>query len=409
MGEKKNFVVNCEICDTRKVKEDIFENFENLVINAEVVVTCDRSREILNHNAATMNVESILNIDEDMDLVCQNGKYEISADNVLEKDVVLILNGTLNVKPGAEEALKHYTKIVVHGRASYPKSLAKYMVNLSVNGLVDEYLDDGIVLDDVAVLDKYFPMRAKEGGVYCAATKVVLLDQAVQAAELNKKNVQFITPELLVSEDKVEQAISLISEKTKLDVVPSGCAYVPQKAVLDARLIAKYGKRLYVDGNLVLNAESTPYIAELEYLKVKKDIELLAEQAELIEALDVSYHELQIVKERQIRNQLSVVIDKTFMDALPKSGASIVNCVNVKIKEDVSAEEILEKLDFRNCVHVECYQKQKSAITLAGRNLVHVRAVDVEKLDEEAEQSPIEKAMKDIVKNKVINAEVYVL
>ena len=38
MFEKKNCVINCDVCDTRNMQPDVFDGFEQVVINADIVV-----------------------------------------------------------------------------------------------------------------------------------------------------------------------------------------------------------------------------------------------------------------------------------------------------------------------------------------------------------------------------------
>ena len=38
MFDKKNYVLNCDICDARKMKEEDYNNYKNMIINADIVI-----------------------------------------------------------------------------------------------------------------------------------------------------------------------------------------------------------------------------------------------------------------------------------------------------------------------------------------------------------------------------------
>ncbi|MEI2995374.1 MAG: hypothetical protein V8T24_11055 [Roseburia hominis] len=87
--------------------------------------------------------------------------------------------------------------------------------------------------------------------------------KSLDAAEPAEKQVRFETQELLVTESNVEAAVPLVGAATTLTVVPDGCGYVDEVdgVSLDERLLRKYGKKLYINGDVSLDANSTPYLA----------------------------------------------------------------------------------------------------------------------------------------------------
>ena len=48
MFDKKNYVLNCDICDARKMKEEDYNNYKNMIINADIVIVSTSSKSILN-------------------------------------------------------------------------------------------------------------------------------------------------------------------------------------------------------------------------------------------------------------------------------------------------------------------------------------------------------------------------
>ena len=47
MFDKKNYVLNCDICDARKMKEEDYNNYKNMIINADIVIVSTSSKSIL--------------------------------------------------------------------------------------------------------------------------------------------------------------------------------------------------------------------------------------------------------------------------------------------------------------------------------------------------------------------------
>ena len=174
MFNKKNYLLNCDVCDTRKIKEEDYSGYEKMLINADVVVVGAASKSVLNRLPVTINQDCTIEIPDDMDVDLKtiNGSYEITETTAVQEHTLLIVNGSLNIHPGTEETLKKYEKIHVNGSVRCPKSLEGYLTKLSANGSVSTYPDDCVILDDTFIVDKYFPMRAK------ARILVINLEQA---------------------------------------------------------------------------------------------------------------------------------------------------------------------------------------------------------------------------------------
>ena len=46
MFEKKTFVLNCEVCDTRKMTAESLQQYGQIILNAELVLVNEKSRAI---------------------------------------------------------------------------------------------------------------------------------------------------------------------------------------------------------------------------------------------------------------------------------------------------------------------------------------------------------------------------
>lgn len=398
MEEKKSFRLNCDVCDARKLREATFEGYEDILINADVLIVDENSKRILDNYPVRMNVDAVVDAEGEVDIQTQNGVMELKADQQPKRDVILIVNGALTIAPGTEELLKKYICIIVNGAVKYPKSLASCLSRMTVNGKATAYPDDCILLKSSAVIDAYFPLRAKENGRYYAEKRIVLLDKKADVRTLIEKKVQFVTPELITTEGMVRDIIPLLFDETELTVVPDGCAFINENARLNEVLLRKNGTKLYINGNMTLEPESTPCISELEYLYVNGTVALLAEQKEAFLALGAEYKELKLRKGKLLENKLKVHVDQSLL-ADAKSGLCLRNCVKVTLDTTVTEEQIKDLLQFENCVEVACTKEQQGAVQLVSHNVADIVVDGEKKRTEEKEKGA----------GTWINADSYVL
>lgn len=370
MKSAKNFKLNCDVCDARRITEESYREYERLTINADILLTDKRSKPILDSLPIKLNVDTVLDVEGETKLITQNGYYEIKPGEVSDTQLILVVNGRLHIAPKTEEVLKSYAAIVVNGCLEYPQGASVYLSRITVNGQSECYPEDCTVLKHTALVDKYFAIRAKENARYYAAKMVVLSEEA-DLQKLKEKRVHFVTKEFAVTKSRVEEAVELFDETAELLVLPDGCRYVPEGAVLGASLLEHYGTKLYVNGDFTCNEESTPFLEKLEYLKVKGCVKLLKAQEESFQKLNAEYEDIRVIKGLMLENRISVTVDAALLQSMP-DGLGLENCVNVSVEADVTPEQILEFLQMKNCVNVTCEKKQKSALEAIG-NIVFLK------------------------------------
>lgn len=79
-----------------------------------------------------------------------------------------------------------------------------------------------------------------------------MVDPELDAEKLRAKGVTFSTKEVIISESKVESFIDLIDEKAEIIIVPDGTVVVLDDLDLDDAALRKYGKKLYVIGDVTI-------------------------------------------------------------------------------------------------------------------------------------------------------------
>ena len=371
MEEKKTFIINCDICDARKVNEETLAEYEKIIINGDVLVVDERSKEALNRLPIVYNVDQVMELEQDTEFVVRNGACEISGDASAPKKTVMVVNGTLTIHTGSERAMENYCRIFANGLVRYPESMTAYVGNIHANGAVECYPDDSILLDSVFVPDKYFVLRARRGANYYAHEKVLLTDPELDVAGLAEKDVHFLTKTLVVPEEKLEDAILLVNEKTDLQVIPAGYAYVQGNAELTEELFCRYGSRLYIDGDLQFTPESTELLPRLEGLEVTQDILMTEKQLEAFRKIRAKYKNIILKKGKILKNRVNATLDLLVLEDTPE-GIQFRNCASVYVDPEVSRERILSDVEFRNCAKIVCTPEQKSAVEVVSKNVAKI-------------------------------------
>ena len=406
MSNKKNNLLICDVCDTRKIKEEDYSDYEKIMINADVVVVSDSSKSVLNRLPVTINQDCSIEVPDDIDVELKtvDGSYEITETTAVSEHTVLIVNGSLNIHPLAEEVLRKYEKILVNGNVRYPKSLEGYLTRLSVNGSVSIYPDDCDVLEDTFVLDKYFPVRAKEGKKYYVKDKVVIKDKTVDFGKLVQKKVEFFTEQLIVPEEMVESCVALFDEKVEFTVIPSGMSLHYGDAVLNKELLEKEGSNIYVYGDLMLpeDIEAESLTDAISKLVVKGKVVLSRSQEDSFKKLNVEYSHLEFRWEgRIIENKPNVRIDKTLLELSPDK-VLVRNIAAIKISSDVTPHLILDRLEIENCAKVFCSEEQESVIAAIAKNTTKIG-------ESEEKTHGIMEEIKDLRSTRIINANSFIM
>lgn len=407
MSNQKNYLLNCDVCDTRKMKETDYSGYEKMMINTDLVIVSPSSKSILNRLPLTLNHDCTIELEDDAEIEVQaiNGSYEITGTTAVHEHTLLSVNGDLHIHPGTEESLQKYERIHVNGSVTCPKSLEGYLAKLSANGSVSVYPDDCVILDDTFVVDKYFPLRAREGRRYYVKDAVIVQDKSADMEKLVQKNVQFITRQLIVPEEMAEACVELFDEKTEFTVTPAGMTLHYGDTVLNEQLIEKNGDRIYVYGNLTIpdNSNLRALSDSITKLTVKGNVTLKKNQAEEFKKLNAEYNDLTFKWEgRLIEKKISVKVDKTLLESSPEK-LLVRNTASAKIASDVTPELILERLKIENCAKVSCSEEQESTVTAVSQN---VAAIVKESNEELSERSG---GFDDLLSAKVINADSYVM
>ena len=86
MEKKKRYLLNCEVCDARKMHENLFDPYDEVVINADVLLVNEDARRNLSRYPIQLNVDNIVEAEGDVDVQVQNGWMELKCGQMPEKN-----------------------------------------------------------------------------------------------------------------------------------------------------------------------------------------------------------------------------------------------------------------------------------------------------------------------------------
>lgn len=391
----KKLKINCALCDARNLTPEALEGYDGVIINAANILTNAASRAVLIKANVKLNCANVIDVaEEDVKIVEANGSYEITGTLAPQERLALMVNGKLQIAPGTQEILKQYVSIIVNGTVFYPESLGSYLGMMTVNGNVAVYPDGAILLKRSAVIDRTFSLRAKNS-LYWAEKRLVMVDPNLEARLLKEKGARFSSKEAIVSESKVESLAELIDDRTDITIVPDGTAVITDDVTLDAAVVRRYGKRLYVLGDLKVEDGAEDAIAQLEYLTVKGDVTVVKPLYERLMAVanEIS-GDVSVRKGRYLEDRDSVLISSWLLES-EADGVSVCDCETVVLEPELTRDLIVSKLAISDCERVICSQEQMSAVCLVcneveeittGKNDDAEKNNDAEKT-EDSEQS----------------------
>lgn len=396
---EKKLVVNCDICDTRKANEEDLKKFEKICINADLLLVDEKSKAMLNRLPIECKLDETIQLEEkeEIGVINYNGKYEITKSLSCTEKKLLFVNGLLVIHPGTEEVLKSFIRIFVNGSVNYPDSMSAYINRIFVNGKMESYPDNYTMMEYNWILDPYFPIRAKENGNYFSAQTIEITNKAIDTSLLLKKGVHFKTKELYVLEEKLKDCAELFSEDVKFQVVPTGFEFIKGNTIFENDLLLKYGNRLYVKGDFILEEKNKDDFSKIEALHITGTLYLPEGQIKQLNQ-NILYDQIETIKGNAIWKGSIVNLDKEMLSKNPK-GISLIKCAIVQIDPTISEQELSEKVCLIKCAVVKCNKEQRAVIESIGNKIAKIQC--------EGEENKIETNIEK--GTQVINADRYIL
>lgn len=407
----KKLIINCGTCDARKVLEEHYLNYESITINAAAILTNPQGKAFFNNLPVILNCSNVLEIENDVDFRPINGSVEIkNSDAVPENKYFMVVNGSLTIGANTQKHLEKCIGMTVNGSITCPESILSSLTNLKLNGSTTCYPDEAILLNHSATIDKLFALRAKNS-LYWSARRMIMVDPELDCERLRAKGATFASKEVIIAEGKVEDMVDLIDEKTAIIIVPDGTTVVLDDVTLDENALYRYGKKLYIIGDITVPDENDCLDA-IEYLKVQGNAKVPQERKEkLFDVLTEISGEVEIAKPQGtiLCNKPYLKITNWMLEQQP-IGLDVCDCAIVKIADDVPKDLIAARLKIKSCGVVKCSEEVEDAVSLICQDVGSVSTGD----DEDGmNMNDIIKTtlggIKGILDTKVINASDYVL
>ena len=381
---KKNKMINAATCDARNVSEESLTGYENITINAAILIVNERSKELLNKYPVTMNVATILEVPDGENISVQsiNGKGEIGPD-ADGTGVFLIVNGKLSITDGSETAVKSYYRIMVNGKVLMPKSYEGRFSNIQVRGKTEYYPDGATILKADTEIDDLFVLRAANTLYYCSGN-LFFLDAGIDTKKMIEKGLKFTAKKIVIAESLIRKLVSLFDEEAEIVKVPDGTKLIDDDLELKPKTIKKYGTKLCVTGDVsIKDAEA---LSSLEYLFADGTVSVSKELEDAFEEIESVYDDLKIIDPElgRITDRPMVKVGAAVLEKYPK-GVRVEDCAKVTLSEDLSAEDIIEKLHIVDCAMVICSKEQEEAVGMIAEDVAMIQVSGQGSDDEDGE------------------------
>ena len=381
---KKNKMINAATCDARAVTEESLAGYENITINAAILIVGERSKELLNKYPVTMNVANVLEVPDGENISIQsiNGKGEIGPD-ADGTGVFLMVNGKLTIADGSLEAVKSYYRIMVNGKILMPKSFEGQFSNIQVSGKTEYYPDGATILKADMEIDDLFIARAVNTLYYCSGN-FFFLDTGIDAEKLLSKGLKFTAKKVIIAESLIGKLVSLFDEEAEIVKVPDGTRLIDDDLELKAKTIKKYGTKICVTGDVsIKDAEA---LSSLEYLFADGIVSVNKELEDAFDEIESVYDELRVIDP-----DLGLIVDRPMVKVgtavlgkYPK-GVCVEDCAKVTLSEDLSVEDIMEKLHIVDCAMVICTKEQEEAVNMIAEDVAIIQVSGQDSDDEDSE------------------------
>lgn len=405
----KKLIINCSTCDARNAREENYAHYESIVINCATVLTNDTGKAVLNQLPFTLNCANVQEVPEGAQLRTANGSTEIkSGDAVSQEPYFLVVNGSVTIGSHTEKQLEACVGMCVNGSLTCPESIYPQLKNVRVNGSTTCYPDGAILLKRNAVIDKLFTLRAKNA-LYWASRRIIFTDLTLDAQALAARGATFSAPEVIVAQSLLESLIDRIDEKAEIVVVPDGTAVVLDDLTLDGAALGRYGKQLYVVGDVTV-PEDGGVLDEISYLNVRGDARVPEAYRELLLSLLTNIAgEVRLVNPNgaRISDKPLVKVTRWMLEQQPK-GLEISDCAVVKIAEDIPKELIAKSLHIRDCADVTCTPEQEDAVTMICEDVGNIGSKPTPE-GAGGLLGGVLKGIQGVLDTKVVNAADYVL
>ena len=303
------------------------------------LMVCNESTDL--SNTELKDVAKVLMVPDSAEFKCANGEAVIAASDGEADMVYLLVNGSCVIQSDvtADMLRRRYAGILVNGEMHCARSHVGALGDrLSVNGAMKVYPDGAILrMNDVFRLDEQ-TVSSYEPGLY-AVRRVIALDTGI-ARMACERGLRFFTGEAVCVHAARGLLNSLLFEcSPRITEVPDGFDYEDDLHFINRIKARRLRGRLFVDGDVELDAELSADELKLEALHATGQLKLTHAQFDGLGDMDVDCGSLRLREPGDIEIDGDYALDAAALDALDGRREMWVSG-DLTLDEDVTAELI---------------------------------------------------------------------
>lgn len=373
--DMKKLQINAGSLDLTEITSEKLAAYDSVSLNCGMLILNPTARKLLAESGVALNAGIYIDVPDNARIINLNGPSDIFADAVVPENCVLMCNGSLHLHPGSADAVAAYASVFVNGRLILPESMRGALSRIIHNGGILCYPDGAQYVSGDITVNRRFARMIGNGAFLFTGGEAFLTETAVDAAALLEKNVVIHAEKAYVS-DEIADGDLLFDMQTEIVSIPAGYAFVRTEETLrlDATTAARFGKKLFVAGDIRVEAGDAEALNAFENIMVCGNANisealLPAWNARCRRADSVSY----IDDSRVISELTEAVISRELLEAC-ECGLSIEECHRVTILPDVEPALLAEKVKrMSECTACVCTEAQQSALQLVADETIFFR------------------------------------
>jgi hypothetical protein len=270
----------------------------------------------------------------------------------------------LFIEEGESKSLGQYKAVLLNGVVLHPASFDTS--NITLNGANLAYPDGAIVMLQKLELDNAFINSAVPGATYFVLgvsedmmsngeldgemAAAMMKNIGVSAVEpldldlLKSKGIRFNTPWITVSEENAQVLMTMVEGNYGSTIIPAG--YKPmEKGRLDSIAVRRFGKRIFVKGDLEITPEDSNALSQVESLIILGSVRISEKLLDAFLSKCDKFGNLMVYEGEYIAvNGEEYTISQELMEDLEEGATFSFKDSMVQIPAEVPSELIQEKI-----------------------------------------------------------------
>lgn len=423
--KEKHLRVNTGIMDLTSTTPETIAAYDKIKINCGLCLVTAKTKQLLSQSLFAVNTGSIFEVETDEGIKVQtiNGFKKISADfPEPEEPTVLVINGAMIIEDSHKKKLDQYKAIVLNGATLHPKSFDTS--NFHVNGALIPYPDGATLILQRLELTNSFIKSAIPGTTYFVQgipadlkglndigtgnMDALLMSTGLRAIEpldleaLKNRNIRFYTNWVTTLEENAEQLMQMVDGYIGTTIIPAGYRVMPGGS--DMIAIRGFGKRVYVEGDLEINAKDAGALSAIEQLQVMGHVRLAESAADIFFEKCSKYGDLTVYQGEWVNlNNTDYTISKESLEEMEEGATFNFKNSTIQISPDVPAKLLSAKIYniFLNNSDLTISLHQQNTIQKLSNSKnseIHIREIEATKQPEPEPQQ------QDFIETKINTA-----